>query len=105
MVDPKQKETRGFVGTARGALKALSCSRILFARELLLKTLLSSPANFDALAPLGVDDLMGTDASIGVGIEDRVDDIATPRLRRSISQEIERDRVLMLTLCSDSIGP
>ena len=47
----------------------------------LLETLLSGPAHLDTLAPFGVDDLVRTDATVGIRVEDRVDDIATPRLK------------------------
>jgi hypothetical protein len=45
-----------------------------------LQALFASVAYLDALAPFGVQDLVGTDASGGVWVEDAVDYIAAAGL-------------------------
>ena len=47
------------------------------------ETLLTSPTELDLPPPLGLQDLTGRDATGRVGIEDGVDDIATPGLLHS----------------------
>jgi len=56
-----------------------------FALKLLLQTFLAGLAHFDALAPLRVQYLVCADASAGVGIQYRVDDISASRLMFLIS--------------------
>jgi len=53
----------------------------VYAQRSLLETLLTGLAHFDALAPLGVEDLVGADASIGRWIEYAVNYIAAASLQ------------------------
>ena len=53
-----EKEKRGRAGAAHSS----------FALTLVLETLLSGFAHFDALAPLRVENLVSADAAVGVGV-------------------------------------
>lgn len=52
---------------------------------LLLESFFARLAHFDSLSPFRVEHLVRTDATAGVGVQDRIDHITTPRLEINVS--------------------
>lgn len=69
------------------------------------KPLLAGFAHFDALAPFGVQDLVGAETAARVGVEDAINDVSTACLKRSklVLCQYENEN-LKLTRCNVSIG-
>ena len=70
-----------------------------------LITLFACGADFDLAAPFRLQDLGCSDTSARIGIEDRIDDVSTSRLKGSVSSRSVYEREGMEhTLCNVSIG-
>lgn len=73
----QQEETAPGEGESEKGPEIVLCS---FAQLSLSLALLASLADFDALTPFTVKDLVGTDPAAGVGVEDAVNDVTATSL-------------------------